>query len=913
MRTRDRVTDGMSLITNATARPAEIIRDLKRLLGASLERAFYSRAGRTYDFRRTDDASLRRLRFDARISGRDIGAEGVSVGMVVDSFNDGSRLKARLGCTCSQRGCEHAKSALVELALAGRPDVEVRLREELGRTQGKTNVGGGEGNSDVEGQAEIPQAERVRERTELPPQGRMSNGAFAILGALAENKAAKDGSTPRQYAKEDEARADVRFLLRRATPSGHKVADDVKGENLVMSAYVRMAGRPEEPWRIFGRLPPPADGRFERVANFAALLGASGKSLGWEEDRVLERASDACLSMVALGYDVSAREVIVSTAEGFDLLKALCKSGLLVVGEERQRTVTLGEPLAVLGDWEQQEKGCWTLVTNLLPSIQLIGSDAGMWYLDEENAKIGRMAEGESQLLAEMARKGMWITDGDIETLPKRMLVDGLENVLPPLPRIEVFKGEPLQAGLKLQLSDEVDSGGYRPYGYGGWKGKTKSQGTKATLQIDRPSVKGGVTQVDGSIVVYEGNTRSVHVVDDEAARKRLEEVKLSLPKLEWQNDSIILSQSERHDVRANAAFEFQRKVVPRLKAQGLEVGYGINFEWRLHEDSDWNIEIVEDGARWYSATVTTSVGGRRVDMTKVVRAIVADPKFSAWLDDERKTRWTFEVSRGNFVDIPKERIRRLLGGLMDLNGKPVSESGKIKLSKFDMNAVSALTSVDGVVVRGGEELVRQAKVLGAFDDTPDPALAGIMKLPPRHYQWVGLNWMRARYREGFGCILGDEMAAGKTVQTLMHIQSTAAAVGERRRPSLVVATKTILETRTWEAEIEKFFPNMTSVQYAGTHRTRLLSDLNDFDVVLVTYQTLANDLHRLSEIDWNIIAADEGHKMCNGRTDAARAFEAIVGRQKVIRNSPTIAVIDGGPVQISTRGRSRPKPTRQV
>jgi len=29
--------------------------------------------------------------------------------------------------------------------------------------------------------------------------------------------------------------------------------------------------------------------------------------------------------------------------------------------------------------------------------------------------------------------------------------------------------------------------------------------------------------------------------------------------------------------------------------------------------------------------------------------------------------------------------------------------------------------------------------------------------------------------------------------------------------------------------------------------------------------------------------------------------------------NSPTIAVIDGGPVQISTRGRSRPKPTRQV
>ena len=77
--------------------------------------------------------------------------------------------------------------------------------------------------------------------------------------------------------------------------------------------------------------------------------------------------------------------------------------------------------------------------------------------------------------------------------------------------------------------------------------------------------------------------------------------------------------------------------------------------------------------------------------------------------------------------------------------------------------------------------------------------------------------------------------------------------------------------------------------------------------------RSFANDLHRLSEIDWNIIAADEGHKMCNGRTDAARAFEAIVGRQKVIRNSPTIAVIDGGPVQISTRGRSRPKPTRQV
>ncbi len=51
----------------------------------------------------------------------------------------------------------------------------------------------------------------------------------------------------------------------------------------------------------------------------------------------------------------------------------------------------------------------------------------------------------------------------------------------------------------------------------------------------------------------------------------------------------------------------------------------------------------------------------------------------------------------------------------------------------------------------------------------------------------------------------------------------------------------------------------------------------------------------------------------CYEREQTVAKPEAFLMRTTFNRNRPTNAVIDGGPVQMSTSGRSKPNPTRQV
>lgn len=138
---------------------------------------------------------------------------------------------------------------------------------------------------------------------------------------------------------------------------------------------------------------------------------------------------------------------------------------------------------------------------------------------------------------------------------------------------------------------------------------------------------------------------------------------------------------------------------------------------------------------------------------------------------------------------------------------------------------------------------------------TPPQTLKG--NLYP--YQLNGYRWLEFITRDGLGCIIADEMGLGKTLQVISLLLSST----ERgKRPNLVIAPATILEN--WRREISRFAPSLGTLVHSGSRRTGFQSILNDFDVVISSYDTAVADISLFKNINWHFIIVDEAQNIKN-------------------------------------------------
>jgi superfamily II DNA or RNA helicase len=152
----------------------------------------------------------------------------------------------------------------------------------------------------------------------------------------------------------------------------------------------------------------------------------------------------------------------------------------------------------------------------------------------------------------------------------------------------------------------------------------------------------------------------------------------------------------------------------------------------------------------------------------------------------------------------------------------------------------------------------------------PGPLFAG--DLYP--YQKDGFEWLEMVSSEGLGCILGDEMGLGTTVQVIALLCAEAA---RGRGPSLVIAPATILEN--WRREVEKFGPRLTVLKHRGAERTGFPSELRQHNLVITSYETAVRDLAMLSMVNWNLLVLDEAQAVKNPSAERTRAVRAIPRR----------------------------------
>jgi superfamily II DNA or RNA helicase len=146
-----------------------------------------------------------------------------------------------------------------------------------------------------------------------------------------------------------------------------------------------------------------------------------------------------------------------------------------------------------------------------------------------------------------------------------------------------------------------------------------------------------------------------------------------------------------------------------------------------------------------------------------------------------------------------------------------------------------------------------------------------------RPYQTEGLAWLNFLADFGLGGILADDMGLGKTVQVLAFLQGRKKA----GQVSMVVAPKSLIHN--WMDESRRFTPNLRVLHYGGSVRGKsFLEAVANYDLVLVTYQTLRIDIEKFREVEFDCVIADEAQAIKNSTTLISRACRVVRARHRL-------------------------------
>ena len=179
-------------------------------------------------------------------------------------------------------------------------------------------------------------------------------------------------------------------------------------------------------------------------------------------------------------------------------------------------------------------------------------------------------------------------------------------------------------------------------------------------------------------------------------------------------------------------------------------------------------------------------------------------------------------------------------------------------------------------------------KFIQAREAKPKPPPQGFRgKL--RHYQEEGFGWLSFLAETGFGGILADDMGLGKTIQLIAHLTDQYERF-PKAPLSLVVLPKSLLFN--WEEEIRKFSPNLKAAIFEGSQKRPLFSQIRGLHILLVTYNTLRQDIESLSQIPFHFVIADEAQAIKNANSLVHRACLQLQARHRL--------AVSGTPVENS-------------
>lgn len=148
-------------------------------------------------------------------------------------------------------------------------------------------------------------------------------------------------------------------------------------------------------------------------------------------------------------------------------------------------------------------------------------------------------------------------------------------------------------------------------------------------------------------------------------------------------------------------------------------------------------------------------------------------------------------------------------------------------------------------------------------------SLKGIL----RDYQRTGYKWLKTLAAYGMGGILADDMGLGKTLEALTYILSEKE---KDDRPVLVISPTSLIYN--WQAEVNKFAPDLKSEVIAGTPKERwdILKSLKGADIVITSYPLIRRDIELYKNIEFSCCILDEAQHIKNPDSINAKTAKSI-------------------------------------
>ena len=274
----------------------------------------------------------------------------------------------------------------------------------------------------------------------------------------------------------------------------------------------------------------------------------------------------------------------------------------------------------------------------------------------------------------------------------------------------------------------------------------------------------------------------------------------------------------------------------------------------------------IASGIDWFDVSVDLSFGEEEVPYKTWIEAIINDQKYVKLGDG----------SLGLLPDEWFDKIKKLYQ-ISDTN------KGGLKINHYKYNVIEELfeevsDDKNFVELKSKFDKIQEANFSQKFS-IPESVTAEM-----RPYQKVGFQWLCTLDQIGFGGCLADDMGLGKTIQMISLL---AYQKEQDNGVSLVVVPRSLLFN--WIAEIEKFCPDLNYFLHHGPKRGSEISDLENYDVIITTYDTASADIDYLKDIMFNYIILDESQAIKNPNSKRYKAMRVLKSRNKFVMTGTPI------------------------
>lgn len=280
----------------------------------------------------------------------------------------------------------------------------------------------------------------------------------------------------------------------------------------------------------------------------------------------------------------------------------------------------------------------------------------------------------------------------------------------------------------------------------------------------------------------------------------------------------------------------------------------------------------VTSGIDWFNTDINVMFGKRRATLKQLHKSVRNKSKY-VQLDD------------GTLGLLPAEWIEKFSAYFY--SGQVIGE--QLQTPRINYASVAKLYEAEMLDEHVKEELKLYQSKFSSFDSIQEVEVPAALNGELRHYQREGLNWLNFLDDFNFGGCLADDMGLGKSIQIIAFILSQRGKV-QHNTNLIVVPTSLIFN---WQAEVNKFAPDLKICTIYGTSRIGNSSELDQYEIVLTSYGTMISDLNLLKSYRFNYIFLDESQHIKNPESQRYQAVRLLQSRNKI--------AITGTPIENNT------------